>query len=129
MDTRTKIVTPAQAEEAARVCRASGTPVKVVSGHFDPLLAGHARRLGEIARPGGVLIVIVTDPPRPLLAAEARAELAAALAVVDYVVLGGPRVVEPAAGIGADEIFNEEAADEGRRQELIRHVHERQQTG
>ena len=32
-------------------------------------------------------MVVVTDPPRPILPARARAELVAALAVVDYVVL------------------------------------------
>jgi bifunctional ADP-heptose synthase (sugar kinase/adenylyltransferase) len=32
--------------------------------------------------------VEVTDPPQPLLAQRARAELVAALAIVDYVVLG-----------------------------------------
>lgn len=58
-----------------------------VSGHFDPLLAEHVRRLRECARPGKLLAVEVTEPRRPLLAQRARAELVAALSMVDYVVL------------------------------------------
>lgn len=51
------------------------------------MLAGHARRLNEIAEPGGVLVAVVTEPARPILAARARAELVAALQIVDYVVV------------------------------------------
>lgn len=59
-----------------------------VTGHFDPLLAEHVRRLAQSRKPGQLLVVQVTNPPHPLLAQRARAELVAALAMVDYVVLG-----------------------------------------
>jgi bifunctional ADP-heptose synthase (sugar kinase/adenylyltransferase) len=82
LDTRSKIVT---AEEACE--RLAGRPAQWLSGHFDPLLAEHVRRLRECAAPGSLLVVEITNPPRPLLAQRARAELAAALNMVDYVVL------------------------------------------
>ena len=118
MDTRTKILTAEAAAEAARECRAAGKPVTLVSGFFDPLLAAHARRLEELARPGGALFVAIQDPASPVLSARARAELVAGLRVVDYVILGGT--------MEADAVFHEEAADQVRTQELIQHVHDRQ---
>ncbi len=59
-----------------------------VSGHFDPLLAEHARNLRERPAPGQTLVVEITNPERPLLPQRARAELVAAIEAVDYVVLG-----------------------------------------
>jgi hypothetical protein len=75
VDTRTKIGATA----------GSATSV-AVSGYFDPLLAAHARQLKEIAS-GGRVTVYIADPTAPLLPARARAELVAALAVVERVVL------------------------------------------
>jgi len=94
--------------------------VTVVTGYFDPLLAAHARRLAEIAEPGGVLMAVVTEPERPILPTRARAELVAALAVVDYVLPAGP-----ASQLEADRIFREEGADLRRTQELVARVHQR----
>ena len=70
----------------------AGREVSHVSAHFDPLLAEHARRLRKEATAGRVLVAEVTNPEHPLLPQRARAELVAALADVDYVVLadGGP---------------------------------------
>ena len=59
-----------------------------VRGHFDPLLAEHVRKLANASEPGRLLVVEVTNPAQPLLAQRARAELVAALSMVDYVVLG-----------------------------------------
>lgn len=114
------------AAEAARKCRQSGRRVSLVTGLFDPLLAAHARRLAEIARDGGALFVAVGEAPDALLEARARAELVAALAVVDYVILDGQPPQELARLIEADSVFHEEAADRQRTQELTRHVHHRQ---
>ena len=83
MDTRSKIIS---LEEARR--RASDSPALWVAGHFDPLLAEHARKLRERAAPGQTLVVEITNPENPLLPQRARAELVAALEAVDYVVLG-----------------------------------------
>jgi bifunctional ADP-heptose synthase (sugar kinase/adenylyltransferase) len=82
LDTRSKIVT----SEAARE-KLGGRPAVWVSGCFDPLLAQHVRWLRGCAAPGQLLVVEVANPARPYLAQRARAELVAALSMVDYVVL------------------------------------------
>jgi bifunctional ADP-heptose synthase (sugar kinase/adenylyltransferase) len=120
VDTREKILTVAAAVEAARSARANGRRVSLVTGYFDPVLAGQARRLAEIAEPGGVLLAVVMEPERPILPARARAELVAALAVVDYVA-----PAEAASQIVADRIFREEEADLRRAQELIFRIRQR----
>jgi bifunctional ADP-heptose synthase (sugar kinase/adenylyltransferase) len=118
VDTRNKIIAAEAAEDIARQCRAAGKAVTLVTGFFDPLLAAQARRLEQVARTGGALFVAVQDPDRPLLSAQARAELVAGLRVVDYVILGGT--------VAADAVFHEEAADRRRTQELAQHVHDGQ---
>ena len=65
-----------------------------VSGYFDPLLAEHVRRLAHRTAPGQLLVVEIADPPTPLLPQRARAELVAALSMVDYVVLGNGQPAE-----------------------------------
>ena len=97
LDTRTKIVS----EEDARR-RLEGQAAQWVAGHFDPLLAEHVRWLKECSSPDRRLIVEVTNPARPLLAQRARAELVAALGMVDYVVLGNG---QPAADADVTERF------------------------
>ncbi len=82
MDTRSKII-----EFGEAVAIAADHPVRWVTGHFDPLLAEHARRIREFVTEGHKLIVVVTNPERPLLPQRARAELTAALSGVDYVVM------------------------------------------
>jgi len=90
LDTRTKIVPLPEIKE-----RLQDRAISWVSGHFDPLLAEHVRRLAQAREPGRLLVVEVTNPAQPLLAQRARAELVAALSMVDYVVLGD-------GGAGAD---------------------------
>jgi len=80
VDTRTKIIPLEQARQL------SGT--LWLTGHFDPLLAEHARDLRHRAAPGQTLVVEITNPENPLLPQRARAELVAALESVDYVVIG-----------------------------------------
>ncbi len=82
MDTRTKIVSEERAREIGH-----DRPAMWIAGHFDPMVAEQARRLNEAVQPGRLLIVEITNPPRPLLSQRARAELVAALACVDYVVM------------------------------------------
>lgn len=82
MDTRTKIIERSELER-----RLGDRPARRVSGHFDPLLAGHVRRLAQAREPGQALVVEVTNPQHPLLPQRARAELVAALSMVDFVVV------------------------------------------
>jgi bifunctional ADP-heptose synthase (sugar kinase/adenylyltransferase) len=104
LDTRSKIVSYQTAQEMLR-----GRPARWVSGYFDPLLAEHVRRLRECGKAGEFLVVEVINPDQPLLAQRARAELVAALAMVDYVVLGNG---EPAS----------ELVDAGVTTQFIEHV-------
>ena len=71
-------------------------------------------------------MAIVADPPHPILAAPARAELVAALAAVDYVILPGDAPLEDLlAKLDAAEVVRAEAADQELTRELIRHVQRR----
>jgi len=87
LDTRSKIIPIEQARQRLR-----DQPACWVAGQFDPLLAEHVRRLRDHVAPGRLLIVEVTNPARPLLPQRARAELVAALSMVDFVVLGNGAV-------------------------------------
>jgi len=82
VDTRTKIIPLEKARQL------SGPHTLWLTGHFDPLLAEHARDLRHRAAPGQTLVVEITNPENPLLPQRARAELVAALESVDYVVIG-----------------------------------------
>lgn len=115
MDTRTKIIAEAQAVEIAE-------GFTVVTGYFDVLLADHVRALRKIAEGGRRIIVVVRDSPDALLPQAARAELVAALAMVDYVVASenGGALFQSA------EIVHFERDDLRRTAALIEHVHERQ---
>lgn len=105
---------------AANERRRRGDRIKLVTGCFDPLLACHARRLAALAAPGSAVLVAIQEPARPLLDAPARAELVAALAAVDYVVVA--RDGCPLDGLAADEVYDEQAADARRTEDFIAHV-------
>jgi glycerol-3-phosphate cytidylyltransferase-like family protein len=106
LDTRTKIAQTDTAKNAHTI---------VVSGYFDPLTAAHARRLTELRSRAGRLVAVVLDPPEPVLAARDRAELVAALACVDQVILGASEEID----------VHEEQADLERRAALIAAVQAR----
>ena len=83
------------AELGAQLRRA-GRRVSFANGCFDLLHAGHVRYLRAAKQQGDVLVVGINSdrsvsalkgPGRPLLPAEARAELVAALEPVDYVII------------------------------------------
>lgn len=81
MDTRRKIVSDARGWQPPE-------GAVLVAGPFDPLLAAHARQLELLKGGAPALVAYVTDLPEPLLPAQARAELVAALRCVDAVVVG-----------------------------------------
>lgn len=111
MDTRAKIVS---ADRAAELARSGAT---VVSGYFDPLIAAHADELEDLKQASSPLLVLIRSTENAILSARARAELVAALTVVDYV-CDAECDVEPH--------FRLEKEHERRLKELIARVHARQ---
>jgi D-glycero-beta-D-manno-heptose 1-phosphate adenylyltransferase len=84
--------------------RAAGRRIAFANGCFDILHVGHTRYLTASAEEADVLIVAINDDEsvrqlkgegRPILPAAARAELVAALACVDYVVVFPELTVGP----------------------------------
>ena len=124
MDTRNKILTP-----AAALALSPARPLVVVKGYFDLLRAGHARELDEIRRrtSAATLLAVVLPLDHGLLPLAARAELVAALRMVDYVLPGDckdwNRLVS---SLRPEETVSLEDADVRRVRQLIEHVHRRQ---
>jgi len=111
LDTRKKIIS---ASEAAQIAASGAT---VASGYFDPLIASHGERLGQLKTAGEKLLVLIATPADPILSAAARAELVAGLRTVDY-------VAEMADGLTAHIRLEQE--DGERYRALLHHVHARQ---
>jgi bifunctional ADP-heptose synthase (sugar kinase/adenylyltransferase) len=128
MDTRSKIIPLERAITIAKELRAKRLAMKVVTGHFDVLVAGHVRRLREIANGADALFVGVLDPSEPLLPGRARAELVAAFTMVDYVVPVGEAAADALLShFTTGEIVREESVDLLRTRRLIEHVQRRHQ--
>jgi D-glycero-beta-D-manno-heptose 1-phosphate adenylyltransferase len=90
------ILTPAELPALGAGLRAAGRVVVWTNGCFDLLHVGHVRSLKAAGALGDVLVVGVNSdasvrrlkgPGRPLVPAAERAELVAALACVDHVVV------------------------------------------
>jgi bifunctional ADP-heptose synthase (sugar kinase/adenylyltransferase) len=133
VDTRNKIVEAAEAAAAVRLWRQRGGRVLAATGYFDVLEAAHARELEDARRGAGecLLVALPVAPPDPVLGARGRAEMAAALAMVDYVVIAenGPALEALLAALEPDAIVRLEPADELRMRRLIEHVHRRHTIG
>ena len=91
---------------AARVkdAHASGRTVAFANGCFDLLHVGHVRYLEAAAQEADLLIVAINDDEsvrtlkgdgRPVLSAEHRAEMVAALRCIDYVIVFAEPTVGP----------------------------------
>jgi rfaE bifunctional protein nucleotidyltransferase chain/domain len=88
--------------ERVRTLRSEGRTIAMANGCFDLLHVGHVRYLEAAAAEADVLVVAINDDAsvrmlkgegRPVLTAADRAELVAALRVVDWVVIfAGPTV-------------------------------------
>lgn len=96
MNSRDKILTLEKLAARLAEERARGRRTVLANGCFDLLHAGHVRFLQGARREGDVLVVAVNSdaserrlkgPGRPILPAEARAELVAAMGAVDYVLI------------------------------------------
>ena len=96
LDTRQKILSLREILQ-----RAGDARVMWVRGFFDPLLAAHASRIAELRTPGASVAVLLCDPPSPLLAARARAELVAEGALDMALRIGQP-------GFAALDVFETE---------------------
>ena len=110
LDTRIKIIPAARASEF-------GDAV-FVAMYLDPLTAAHARQIHEIAAGGRRVVVLLFDPPAPLLPTDARAELAASLSSVAAVMQGSD-------ALAPTPHIDERSADLARRDTLTRHVFQR----
>ena len=97
------VVNDAELQRLVAADRRAGKRIAFANGCFDILHVGHVRYLEGAAREADRLIVAVNDDGsvrelkgegRPILPADARAELVAALRCVDYVVLFPERSVE-----------------------------------
>ncbi len=93
---RSKRLSRAAAARAVRRAQRRGERVVLTSGCFDLLHVGHVRSLAEARRMGDRLLVGVNadatlrrlkGPARPIVPAGQRAEVLAALACVDWVVI------------------------------------------
>ena len=91
-----QIVSRAEVRALGERLRREGRRIAFANGCFDLLHVGHVRYLQAAREQGDVLVVGINGdrsvstlkgPGRPLLPAEARAELVAALEPVDYVVI------------------------------------------
>lgn len=104
MNTRDKILAGEELRARIEQHRARGQRVVLANGIFDVLHAGHVRYLEGAKREGDLLVVAVNSdasarrlkgPGRPVLDEQARAQLVAALAAVDYVTIFSEPTVEP----------------------------------
>ena len=91
-----KILTREQLRERAEQWRRAGEHIVLANGNFDLLHVGHVRYLQGAKALGGKLIVAINSDEsvralkgegRPVMPAEERAEIVAALADVDAVVI------------------------------------------
>ncbi len=96
MNTREKILSRQDLAKRLAEHRAHGERIVLANGCFDLLHVGHIRYLEGARREGDILVVAVNSDSsvhalkgdaRPVLPAQARAELVAALAAVSYVTL------------------------------------------
>ena len=118
VDTRSKILSVAAALKLR-------PPVALVTGYFDVLRVGDARELAAVRH--HPLLVVVLPLNNQILSQRARAEMVAALRVVDYVVTADDGDVERlVTGLRPVELVRLEAADADRARQLMEHVHRRQ---
>ncbi|MDF2927772.1 MAG: rfaE bifunctional protein [Anaerospora sp.] len=98
-----KLINRDQIAEVVRNIKAAGKTIVFTNGCFDIIHAGHVRYLAEARKLGDCLIVGLNSdcsvqelkgPTRPVNHQEDRAEVMAALAAVDYVVIFDERTAE-----------------------------------
>lgn len=123
VDTRSKILTLSAAEALAR-------PLILVTGYFDVLRAAHVIELQQARgrAPSATVLVALLTAPGELMNGRSRAELVAALRMVDYVVTASHDELDGfIQRLRPVELARLEADDLGRRKQLIEDVQRRQQ--
>ncbi len=98
-----RVVSREQLVEIVRTERAAGRTFALANGCFDLLHVGHVRYIQAAAAEADRLIVAINDdimagrkgPGRPILDADARAGIVAALRGVDYVIVFPEPTVTP----------------------------------
>ena len=121
MDTRSKI----SIGQVAGLAR----PVAAVTGYFDVLRTDDVRELEQIRSDAAAksLVAVVLPKAGEVLPQQARAELAAALRVIDYVVIADDSDPDTLlASLQPDTLVRLEAAHERRTRQLREHVRSRQ---
>jgi glycerol-3-phosphate cytidylyltransferase-like family protein len=122
LDTRSKILTLAAAEALPR-------PLTLATGYFDVLRAEHAGELERVhdCTANRKLLVLVVTYPGEWIDGQSRAELVAALRMVDYVVTAHHDDIDGfIERLQPIEIARLETADLRRRRRLIDDVQRRQ---
>jgi hypothetical protein len=120
MDTREKIVAP---DAAAGLLKNDAWTV--VEGLFDPLTVAQAKRLAALCRDGRKLLAVILPGDNPLLSADARSILIAALRVVDAVTIAGSARQIIASFNSELELIEDIDADAARSTEFVNFVLER----
>lgn len=96
MKAHNKILSREELRECVKEWRRAGEPITLANGGFDLLHVGHVRYLRAAKALGGRLVVAINSDEsvralkgegRPIMPAEERAEIVAALADVDAVVI------------------------------------------
>ena len=136
MDTRSKILKAAGVFAGAVGSGAPGPasdpiarsrPITLVTGYFDVLRAAHVEALEAVCRPGHALLVVLRHSPSAVLPVRARAELVAALRMVDYVVTADDGELDALiSSLKPAQIVRLEDGDRVRASELKQHVQRRQ---
>jgi rfaE bifunctional protein nucleotidyltransferase chain/domain len=146
-----RVVDPVELMAELASLRAAGKKIVFTNGCFDLLHAGHVRYLREAAALGDVLVVGLNsdasvrqfkEPGRPIVPEGDRAEVVAALEMVDYVVLFGEKTAEALVAEVRPDVYvkggdySPETLPEagvvqgyGGRVELVRYHEERSTTG
>jgi glycerol-3-phosphate cytidylyltransferase-like family protein len=122
VDTRSKILSVA----AARALQPA-RPLAMAAGYFDVLRASHTRELLAARERSGAATLMAVVMPRQgeWLSQSARAELAAALRMVDYAVLAAESdLTELRAALDPQEFTDLRAAEEGWLRELQSRIQE-----
>jgi bifunctional ADP-heptose synthase (sugar kinase/adenylyltransferase) len=122
LDTRSKILT-LEAARALQVPR-----LTVVTGYFDLMRAAHICELETVRRRtgAGAMLAAVLPWDDAVLSQRARAEMTAALRMLDYVVaIDRSDLSSLIEALRPADVVHLDAADARRNRELIDHVHRR----